>query len=635
MLNFGSNAIKFTEKGEIFITVSAIKNPVDNRVLLKFEVRDTGIGMTEAQQTLLFQSFQQADMSTTRKYGGTGLGLAISKKLVELMGGTIGVSSKYGEGSVFWFTVNTGISNNPAKQYLPPDLRGMRVLVVDDNASARLLMSDMLISLTLNVDTASSGKQALEDVRSADMSGKPYALVLLDWRMPEMDGLETAKRINNLTLTNPPCMLMMTAYNKEEIQSQALQAGVNDILTKPVTPSTLFDATIHAMNCRLHHDSTENIAILPDITAITSPDPTETVTFLGHNRILLVEDNEDNQEVVLGLLAETGLQIDIAENGQIAMEKITQAAYTLVFMDMQMPVMDGLQATREIRKIPSLSSIPIIAMTANAMQKDQDICLEAGMNDFVAKPIDPEQLLQTIKRWLPLHLEANLEYLTDVSSNDSDLYLSESTTDSTKLINIRQGIMRVLGNQKKYFSLLQSFSDKQADAASRIKTAIEENNLKEAELIAHTIKGLAGNISATEVQENAAKLERVIHEGRGHTTLIAVLDIFSISLTNVIVAIAEILSANNANTILQKTAHGQAATVQEAADPAALSSACSRLTDLLRKGDITATDFLINNREIMNIATKGGFTELQKKIDELDFDAALAILASVSQQVSR
>lgn len=577
MLNFGSNAVKFTERGEIFISVS-VKSGGDKQVLLRFEVRDTGIGMTEAQQALLFQSFQQADMSTTRKYGGTGLGLAISKKLAELMGGEVGVSSEYGKGSIFWFTVSNGISGNPARNYSRPDLRNMRVLVVDDNESARLLMNDMLSTLALSVGTASSGKQALENIRSADMSGKPYSLVILDWRMPEMDGLETAKYMNDLTLSSPPCMLMLTAYDKEEIQSQALEVGIRDILTKPVTPSTLFDAIISAINCRSQHSAAAtDIVTLPDIAPISGPDLS--AAFSGH-KILLVEDNEDNQEVVLGLLGDTGLQIDIAGNGQIAVEKITQTAYALVFMDMQMPVMDGLQATREIRKIPSLASVPIIAMTANAMQQDQDACLEAGMNDFVAKPIDPEQLVQTLKRWLPLHLGANLESLAGISSAEP----SAGTTNTTALINTNQGIRRVLGNRGMYFSLLQKFSAKQADAALRIKAAIEASNLKEAELIAHTVKGLAGNIGATEVQEAAAILERSVHEGQERTSLMVVLNTFSTSLAKAVVAITEILSANNLT--MQAATHEQ--TTAEA-DPVVIAAVCSKLKELLRDGDTAAT----------------------------------------------
>ena len=623
LLNFGSNAIKFTEQGEIFIGVS-VQNSEDERALLRFEVRDTGIGMTEAQQTLLFQSFQQADMSTTRKYGGTGLGLAISKKLTELMGGKVGVSSEYGKGSTFWFTVSTGISSNPARDYLRPDLRNTRVLVVDDNESARLLMSDMLATLALSVDTVSSGKQALENLHLADMSGKSYSLVILDWRMPEMDGLETAKRINDLTLSDPPCILMLTAYDKEGIQSQALQVGIRDILTKPVTPSTLFDATISAMNCKLlqHDGAATDIATLPDITSISGPDLT--AVFSGH-KILLVEDNEDNQEVVLGLLEDTGLQIDIAENGQIAVEKTTQTAYALVFMDMQMPVMDGLQATREIRKIPLLASVPIIAMTANAMQQDQDACLEAGMNDFVAKPTDPEQLLQTLKRWLPLHLGASLESLTGASSAES----SVGTTNTAELINTNQGIRHVLGNREMYFSLLQKFSGKQADAALRIKAAIAANNLQEAELIAHTVRGLAGNIGAAEVQEAAAILERSVHEGQERTSLMAVLNTFSTSLARAVVAITEILSANNVPA--QAATDGQATTE---ADPAVISAVCSKLKALLKEGDTAAIDFLANNRAILEIAAKERFSGLQKKVDELDFDAALVVIDSVSERSS-
>ncbi len=621
LLNYGGNAIKFTDQGEISIAVSILETDGDN-VLLQFEVRDTGIGMTEAQQALLFKSFQQADMSTTRKYGGTGLGLAISKKLAELMGGSVGVSSEYGRGSLFWFTVRTMTANSvSSERFLHPDLRNMRVLVVDDNESARIVLNDVLTSLTFNVTTVGSGKEALDELRSADMSGKPYQLAYLDWRMPEMDGLQTAERINDLTLSQPPNMLILTAYDREEIRSQALQLGIKEILTKPITPSTIFDATISVINTKLKAGG-KSIMALPTIEIATETDLA--ATFSGQ-RILLVEDNEDNQEVVLGLLAETGLHIDIAENGQIALEKISRTEYALVFMDMQMPVMGGLEATRRIRDNPDFPSIPIIAMTANAMQKDQDDCLEAGMNDFIAKPIDPNQLLQTLKRWLPSHFEAGLDNLEAQIDHSP-----ETPEKDNPIINTKQGLKRTLGNQEAYFSLLRKFINKQADVPLRIKTAIGMNNLQEAELIAHTLKGVAGNIGASEVQRTAEILESALREGQKRNVLIKSLDMLSSSLKNAIEAISAILPKDS-EVLDDKDLNDSASIEVSIVDRAKQFTACTTLKDLLRNGDTAAVDFMIANKEILKAVVKDQFLTLQKRVNEFDFDGAVVILDSVTE----
>ena len=410
LLNYGSNAIKFTESGEICIAVTAEDDGAGKKKL-RFEVRNTGIGLTDKQKGLLFQSFQQADMSTTRKYGGTGLGLAISKKLAELMGGAVGVESTYGQGSTFWFTVRVATTReNRQEALLHPDLRKIRVLVVDDNENARIVMNDMLCAMTFQVVTVSSGKEALAELRLAETGNRPYSLVYLDWRMPDMDGIETTRRINDLMLPHPPRLIMLTAYDRQEVLAEAKALGIKEVIAKPVTPSSLFDVTMSVMN-----GSLRSAAKL--IEAEAAPEPPAEQTFSGQ-RILLVEDNEDNQEVAQGLLADIGLYVDIAANGEIALKKMAETEYALVLMDMQMPVMDGLTATRIIRATPALCAVPIVAMTANAMQEDQDACLDAGMNDFVAKPIDPPQLFTILQRWLPPHFEISLEN-TGISADDA------------------------------------------------------------------------------------------------------------------------------------------------------------------------------------------------------------------------
>ncbi|MBA2673259.1 response regulator, partial [Ramlibacter sp.] len=361
---------------------------------LHFRVQDTGIGLTPEQSARLFQSFSQADTSTTRKFGGTGLGLAISKKLAGLMGGEVGMESELGKGSTFWFTARLGIGEGVQRALVPqPDLRGRRALVVDDNEHARMVIIDMLQGMTFMAGEARSGSEALEEVRRAAQAGQPYDVVYLDWRMPGMDGIECARRIRALGLASTPMLLMVTAYGREEMLQEAAQVGLEDVLLKPVTPSLLFDSTIKAFSGKSDGQAGD------DGERGDMPAGSELAAIRGR-RILLVEDNDINQQVACELLQDAGLEVDVADNGEIALAMVQSADYDLVFMDMQMPVMDGVTATRAIRGIPGLQRLPIVAMTANAMEKDRDRCLEAGMNDFLVKPIEPRDMWAVLLRWV-------------------------------------------------------------------------------------------------------------------------------------------------------------------------------------------------------------------------------------------
>ena len=611
LLNYGSNAIKFTEHGEVCVSVT-LKESGAQGLLLHFQVRDTGIGLSETQKALLFKSFQQADMSTTRKYGGTGLGLAISKKLAELMGGGVGVDSEYGKGSTFWFTIRATLAGvSRREKFLHPDLRKIRVLVVDDNENARIVLNDMLHAMTFQVTTVASGREALAELRLAETDGKPYSLVYLDWRMPEMDGIETARRIKELTLPHPPRLVMLTAYDREGIRSQAQALEIHEVMTKPVTPSTLFDVTMSVMNGSLRK---ARAASLPVIGKEAKKDEQ---TFSGQ-QILLVEDNEDNQEVAMGLLSNSGLRIDIAENGQIAIDKLMAADYALVLMDMQMPVMDGLTATRIIRRTPALQSVPVIAMTANAMQHDQDACLEAGMNDFVAKPIDPDQLLQVLHRWLPAQFALGSASKAPHGSKPLELDIAGFDTE--------QALRRMLGNKDAYFALLRKFASAQADAAQRISAALDSNDPLAAELIAHTVKGLAGNIGASGVQEYAAALEQSIKGGLEPPIIAAALKVFTTTLEQALATIKNALADQ-----LSESVAVESADVRDV-QPLKLAAICSSLGDLLKNGDTFAADFMNKNHDLLRAALPDVFNQLRSKVDDFDFDAALEILQAARKE---
>ena len=361
---------------------------------MRFEVQDTGIGLTPEQIGKLFQSFSQADTSTTRKYGGTGLGLAISKKLVEMMGGEVGVSSVPGQGSTFFFTARLGRGERRSRRLEPAaDLRGRRVLAVDDNPLALQTLSEMLRSMTFRVDEASSGADALALVQAADAAGDPFAIAFLDWRMPGMDGIEAARRMEAMPLKVKPRRVIVTAYGREEVFHEAEGAGLDSVLVKPVSPSLLFDTAIRAL--------AGDAAPTATPAAAASPEATSDLGRLRGARVLLVEDNELNQQVALELLGAADVAVDLATNGEEAVRRVQERPYGLVLMDLQMPVMDGFEATRRIRALPGFEKLPILAMTANAMAGDRERSLAAGMNDHVTKPIDPDALFEALLQWLP------------------------------------------------------------------------------------------------------------------------------------------------------------------------------------------------------------------------------------------
>ena len=387
LLNYVSNAIKFTPRGEIRIAVYPLEM-LANTVLLRFDVRDTGIGLSSAEISGLFQSFQQADTSTTRKHGGTGLGLAIARSLAALMHGSVGVESEPGQGSNFWFTARLDLpEHRVAAPPIPLDLRGRRVLVTDDNEHARLVLQDLLNELQCAVDTADSGPTTLAALRTADQAGQSYELVILDWQMPGMDGISVAHSINAMDLTKKPHMLMVTGYGRQEALNAARAAGFEDVLIKPVSLSALQRAVGQALH-----------AVKPrDVRPLQ-----ERLRSIAGARVLLVEDNPVNQEIAFEFLRDAGMDVEIAADGRAGLDRVLAPGqhWDLVLMDVQMHVMDGITATQEIRRTISAAQLPIVAMTASAMRQDQERCLAAGMQDFVSKPVVPEALWQALLKWI-------------------------------------------------------------------------------------------------------------------------------------------------------------------------------------------------------------------------------------------
>ncbi|MGS0676330.1 PAS domain S-box protein [Shewanella sp. 125m-1] len=485
LINLMNNAIKFTEQGEILLSISQLAQ-ADDDILLKFSVRDSGIGLTEEQRNKLFKSFSQADTSTTRKYGGTGLGLAISKQLVELMGGEIGVDSQFGNGSTFHFTVRLNIADKKLLK-VSQEVEGMRILVADDNATARDILRSTLESMGFEVDTVRSGFEAVERCKNQD-----YPVALIDWLMPEMNGVEAATKIISEN-SNPPKVLLVSAHANEAFIEQIEQSDIAGYITKPISASRLLDGIMLSLG--------KNGAM--PVRRKGCDVNQQLLAQLQGKRILLVEDNEMNQEVATEFLEQVGVVLSIAENGQVALDKLALHTFDLVLMDCQMPVMDGYQATQELRKIPQLANLPVIAMTANAMAGDREMCLRAGMNDHIAKPIEVSLLYTTLLEYLG---EGNSEFtpadFTARVVGDAVLFWPQH-----QALDIDKGLQLVQNSVRLYRRIFERFYHGQIHTAEQIDLALSQGKSNDAIRYAHTLKGVAGNLCSPQLVELAKQIE--------------------------------------------------------------------------------------------------------------------------------
>ena len=513
LTNLISNAFKFTEKGEVLVKVEPVADGSDeappDEVLLRISVSDTGIGISPEQQARLFQSFTQADSSTTRKYGGTGLGLVISRRLARLMGGDLTVESTSGKGTTFLFTARLGVEAQPAGQsrVAPAGIAEHPVLIVEDTETSRELLETLLRGWSItpvSVATAEEGLALLER-RNRKGARDPFGLVVLDWMLPGMNGLDAAERIRARKETGTLPIVLISAYAGKEEEARSAALGVNVFLPKPITASSLFDAVVEAQGARVHVAR----------RALDAPLKQE---FDAH--VLLAEDNEANQMVASEILGRLGIQLDIANNGREALEmaRAGRDKYAIVLMDVQMPEMDGLAATRAMREDPTLRDLPILAMTANAMKADLDACLAAGMNDHITKPIERRALVQTLRRWLP----ARLEPVTVVDSGPSTPApaASPSSTAAAPGSPTLEGIdvagsLERLGLEFETFQrMLIRFADGQSAVLDALRTAVASGDSAAAARHAHAIAGSSGNLGADALRAAARALEHAGREGR-------------------------------------------------------------------------------------------------------------------------
>jgi len=647
LINLGNNAVKFTEAGEIIITTEVVEKS-DNRVKLKFSVQDTGTGMTREQSAKLFQPFTQADNSTTRKFGGTGLGLSICKRMAELMGGEIWVESQPGKGSTFTFTAWFGYKEeaNTVPSIMIPELNGMRVLVVDDNDQAREILSDILKGFSMEVTAVGSGEAAIEELKQAQEE-IPYGLVLMDWRMPGMDGIRTTGIIRNDPDIKNVKVVMVTAFGREEFHHEADRVGVDGILMKPVSRSVMFDTLMELFGKPDERDRRAETGRIKALKVAES---------IKGARILLVEDNKINQQVATELLESAGIWVTVANNGVEAVEKIAEGkglqAYDAVLMDLQMPDMDGYEATRRIREWekkletqslmakeeestngtqssvlkhdaakllaktgPRLSGIPIIGLTAHALVEERQRCLDVGMNDHVAKPIYPDTLFATLTRWVKPKQDAPV-FVPKNEKMDPDLSIPDLPG-----FDIESSIARVAGKKALYIDLLTRFYESQANTSIDIKQAIQCNDLQLAERLAHTTKGVSGNIGALELYHASEALEAAI-KSRDVKKTEKFLTAFTDELRKVIELLGSVLPP--------KAPSVTDVRMLQPVDPEMLRRRLSKLHELLVDDDGEAVGYLDEIwGDLTETLEKSSLLQLKNKVDQFAFDEAIDILQQI------
>jgi two-component system sensor histidine kinase/response regulator len=636
LTNLVNNAIKFTDHGEVRLKIEPLAR-TGEKVQLKFSVRDTGIGMSREQAAKLFQPFSQADMSTTRKHGGTGLGLTICRRLVELMGGQIWLESEPGVGSTFLFTVWLGVGEpTTSGTRVPSQFENLRILVVDDNAAAREILVESLKSVAELVDAVSSGPEALAAIRERD-SDKPYDVVFMDWKMPGMDGLQAARLIKtDQGLGRQPAIIIVTAFGREEVREEAEQIRVDGFLVKPVTKSMLVDSLVNVFGVAQGEASGAAAGL------------SEENLRLAGLRILLAEDNEINQQIAVELLEGVGAKVEVANHGRQAVENLFAASPPpdLVLMDLQMPEMDGYQATAQIRAEPRFAQLPIIAMTAHATLEERQRCLAAGMNDHVSKPIDPALLYATLARYYhpplfnvareaearPVDVQTPAKPVHLTSSAGTEPAPERRTADApdgglpdVDGLDLRDGLGRVAGNRKLYLRLLRQFVEQQGAADRQIAEALERNDDALAKRLAHTVKGVAGNLGLRTVQQVAAKLEHAFGSSLPATEVTGAFNELRTVLNDMITRLRAALA--------DPAVAAGPAPASAPPDPGRTAPAVKEMLTHLSNFDPRAGECLEANRAVFQALLPGeAFAVFERAVTGFVFAQASAQLESVARQ---
>lgn|GEM_PF-1276156 len=605
--NLVGNAVKFTEQGEIHVRVDLLGGD-EQRMNLRFAVRDTGIGMDKAQASGLFSAFSQADTSITRKYGGTGLGLAICKRLVGMMDGECTVSSALGKGSTFAFTASFGVGGAQAVSQLQHQLRAMRVLVVDDQETSLLILEHYLEAWQFDVTGSNSAADALELIYLAEREGRGYEVMLIDWKMPNMDGLALVNAIQaeveSGRIRYAPAVIMVTAYDKEALLRQAAEhAPFKSILIKPVTQTGLFHSLLQIQQPDVVRQITQQERRF-DLLDMAAP--------IRGAHILLVEDNRINQEVARAILDKAGLRTTVANHGGEAVEYVGKQAFDAVLMDLQMPIMDGLMATRLIRALPQGKTVPIIALSAAAMLRDKQAGEQAGMNDHIAKPIDQQQLIATLVKYVQLPLAAG-----GVVSGRPGAGGPEPGRPLAHLagFDLARARSRLNDNEALLIKLLRNFAEDYADATARLGQLLRERQTPEAAQLLHGLRGVCANLGALALADTARQLERQVLAGQA----LDALPMFREQLDAAVRAIQT-----------QARGAGSPANDMVQGEPVFLAETLQRLTDSIERHQLPADD---EYRQILQ-ALSGHvpahlLIQLERCLHDFDFTAAGKLMAEI------
>ena len=609
LLNLLSNAIKFTEQGQVVMTIK--KEESKGKVtVLRFSVQDTGIGLTEQQISNLFQPFTQADVSTTRKYGGTGLGLSICNQLVEMMNGRLWVESEVGKGSTFHFTAQFKIGKKLSKKkILPSTLKDLRILLVDDNPTALKLMKSILELQNFQITDCKHPDEALLKMQQAVDEGNPYGLAILDWRLPKMKGTDLAKKLQEFPgLTEEPKVILVSASSLEEIESKTQGGWEGALLSKPVSPSALFDAMVTAFGKQ--KPETRQIQKI----SVVESDYAQQIAGAS---ILLVEDNEINQELALELLKNAGVKAQVANNGIEALGILKKKTFDGILMDVEMPEMDGLTTTCEIRKQKALKKLPIIAMTANVLTKHRKAAEKAGMDDYIIKPINEQDLLSTMAKWIKPAGPVDQEQENQPKSDDT----SEPGILEIEGIDTKAGLAIAQENQALYRRLLGMFRDGQSDFVSRFREVHKDGDMKTLKRFAHTLKAVAGNVGANKVQQAALQLEKDCEEERPATEIEVRLE-----------KVEEVLSPVLASLRTLDEKQGEIISREAKTKPAELKEQLKDLAQLLIRSDTLALDFVEPMPDLQGAEDYSfQLTELKQKIHDYEFDEALELIGNLTE----
>ncbi|MEM7181880.1 MAG: response regulator [Spirochaetota bacterium] len=508
LLNLVNNAIKFTSKGEIFLHVQKKEILSDGEILLEFSVKDTGIGIPEDKQKSLFQEFIQADSSTTRKYGGTGLGLSISKKLTQLMGGEISVESKANKGSRFTFT--TKLRTDPKQEddselskKIAEKIPKSRILIIDDNKHSQDILTYLLQELGLPVEVAGNGRQAVALARNSIEHKEEIGIIFLDYKMPGMNGIEVASHLKSLRWQKEPIYIMTSAFGKDDLLNQNAQIHFHSFLPKPVTRSLVLASLKEVLHLQEQEEETTGQALFH---------PNNMESFRG-NKVLLVEDNEINSQIISELLEEEGISVVIAKTGKDALDTLKRkySEISLIFMDLYMPDMNGYVITQQIRESQYFNHLPIVAMTADAMTGVEEKVLQAGMNDYISKPIDPNRVFAALLKWIPA-VSQGIELQSQVIASKKYSNDLQNSQTEQRLLAHQAGLKIANDNEQLYYKLLDQFVTSQSQVLQELQELLQTKQHSQFLHVVHTLKGVAGNIGAQLLHAEAEELESLAKE---------------------------------------------------------------------------------------------------------------------------